>query len=162
MSSEYTHPSFLWSVIQAASTHIMALTARLQEREAFFNDLFTQSQQILANSLKIQAAMVDKERELARMRARLEESERDLRQEREAHRRTRMETVGPDSVPMSRQAGSLGHGVHSWAEKDGELFEDFILFPGSDASDGHGVREGLDETGSLFGLAAFGVLGADG
>ena len=161
MSSEHADPSFLWSVVQAASTHIMALTARLQEREAFFSNLLAQSQQILANSLKIQAGMVDKERELTRMRARLEESESDLRREREAHHRTRMETVGPDSVPMSRQAGSLGHGAHSWAEKDGGLFEDFILFPGSDASDGQGVWEGLDETGSLFGLAAFGFLGAD-
>ena len=58
MSSEHTHPSFLWSVVQAASTHILALTAKIHEREAFFSSILTRSQQILPNSLEIQKEIV--------------------------------------------------------------------------------------------------------
>lgn len=58
MSSEHTHPSFLWSVVQAASTHILALTAKIHEREAFFSNILTRSQQILPNSLEIQKEVV--------------------------------------------------------------------------------------------------------
>lgn len=47
-------PSFLWRIIQAASTHIMVLTAKLQEKEALYYQLSANSEAILEKSRQFQ------------------------------------------------------------------------------------------------------------
>lgn len=96
----------------------MALTAALHERETLFVQLSANSEAILANSRQFQKEVLNREKELAELRASLDSAERKLRREELAHQHTRMQLAGLASVPMARQAGSMGQ---SWGKEQGDL-----------------------------------------